>query len=110
MVRAGKHRVFQTSDGERLFRLVGFALHRYTGDQSVPVSALTAWQLLGNSVYKQNTVGAFSLMLDRPGLNMGQSVRGETVRRFDQTSIEILDQFQSTIVDIGLDTPSQCHE
>jgi hypothetical protein len=57
-----------------LFRLVGFVLRRYSSDHPVPAAALYAWQLLGNSVYKQNVGGAQSLMLNRPGLNKGQSV------------------------------------
>jgi hypothetical protein len=57
-----------------LFRLVGFVLHRYSSDHPIPGSALYAWQLLGNSVYKQNTAGSHSLMLNRPGLNNLQDV------------------------------------
>jgi hypothetical protein len=49
-------------------RLVGFAMHRYTGNQPIPVSAIYAWQLLGNSVYQKNLFGDGSLMLYRPRL------------------------------------------
>jgi hypothetical protein len=57
-----------------LFRLIRFVTRRYSNDQSVPSETLSAWLLLGNSVYKQNTGGSHSLMLNRPGLNSGQSV------------------------------------
>jgi len=55
-------------------RLVDFAIHRYSGDQPVPGSALYAWQLLGNSVYQNNTSGDGSIMLNRPVLYMEQGV------------------------------------
>jgi hypothetical protein len=57
-----------------LFRLNRFVSRRYSNDHGVPASTFSAWQLLGNSVYKQNAGGAHSLMLNRPGLNSGQSV------------------------------------
>jgi len=57
-----------------LFRLIGFVMRRYSNDHPVPASALYAWQLLGNSVYKQNVDGDGSLMLYRPRLNTEQSV------------------------------------
>jgi hypothetical protein len=60
-----------------LFRLNGFVLRRYSNDHGVPASALYAWQLLGNSVYKKNVGGAHSLMLNRPRSNAGQSVNNK---------------------------------
>jgi hypothetical protein len=55
-------------------RLVGFVMRRYESDHPVPSSALYAWQLLGDSVYKNNPNGERSLMLSRPRLDRGQDV------------------------------------
>ncbi|CAF4750040.1 unnamed protein product [Rotaria sp. Silwood1] len=54
--------------------LIGFVMRRYTGDRPVPSSALYAWQLLGNSVYRKNLYGDRSIMLSRPRLNREQDV------------------------------------
>jgi hypothetical protein len=50
-------------------------MHRYSGIQPIPSSALYAWQSLGNSVYQKNLHGDGSVMLYRPGLNKEQDVR-----------------------------------
>ena len=57
-----------------LSRLVAFVIRRYKRDTPVPSSALFAWQELGNSVYRNNPHGSHSLILRRPGLDMGQGV------------------------------------
>jgi hypothetical protein len=67
-------------------RLVGFVIHRYTGDQPVPGSALYAWQLLGNSVYQNNTSGDGSIMLNRPVLYMEQGVSFYKYIKYDLSS------------------------
>jgi hypothetical protein len=74
MIGSSSHFLSTYSISMSLFRLVGFALHRYSSDHPIPASTLSAWQLLGNSVYKQNVGGSHSLMLYRPGLDRGQSV------------------------------------
>ena len=56
-------------------RLVGFAVRRYTEKEQIPGSAIYAWQLLGNSVYKDNPYGGDSIMLRRPRLYREQDVR-----------------------------------
>ncbi|CAF1477286.1 unnamed protein product [Adineta ricciae] len=54
--------------------LVGFVMRRYSSNQTIPSSALYAWQDLGNSVYHLNPNRAYSLMLRRPALDRGQSI------------------------------------
>jgi hypothetical protein len=50
-------------------------MRRYASASTIPASAIYAWQLLGTSVYQVNPFGAHSLMLHRPALDRGQSVR-----------------------------------
>lgn len=49
-------------------------MHRYSGENPIPASAIYAWQLLGNSVYLDNPSGDRSIMNSRPGLNRQREV------------------------------------
>ncbi|CAF4022377.1 unnamed protein product, partial [Rotaria sordida] len=54
--------------------LIGFVIRRYTGDHSIPNSALSAWQLLGNSIYLRNVRADRPIILSRPRLNIEQNI------------------------------------
>ncbi|CAF1422691.1 unnamed protein product, partial [Rotaria sordida] len=54
--------------------LIGFVIRRYTGDHSIPNSALSAWKLLGNSVYLRNVHADRPIILSRPRLNIEQNI------------------------------------
>ncbi len=49
-------------------------MRRYTSNNTIPDSALFAWQALGNSVYQDNPFGVHSLILRRPGFGRSQGV------------------------------------
>ncbi len=51
-------------------------MRRYASDNTIPDSALQAWQALGNSVYQDNPYRAYSLVLRRPALNRNPTVSG----------------------------------
>ncbi|UJR34018.1 hypothetical protein I4U23_021432 [Adineta vaga] len=54
--------------------LVGFVMRRYASNQTIPSSALYAWQELGNSVYHINPFRVYSLILHRPALDREQGI------------------------------------
>ena len=49
-------------------------MRRYGGRNTLPKSALSAWQTLGNSVYQKNPSGSHALILLRPAFGRGQNV------------------------------------
>ncbi|CAF2721028.1 unnamed protein product [Rotaria sp. Silwood2] len=52
----------------------GIASENKSSDHPVPDSALYAWQLLGNSVYRKNLYGDHPIMLSRPRVNIEQDI------------------------------------
>lgn len=49
-------------------------MRRYLSNDQTPSSVLYAWQLLGNSVYRDNPHGSETLILSRPRLTNQQNV------------------------------------
>jgi len=49
-------------------------MRRYASNNTIPGSALYAWQELGNSVYRDNPSGIHSLILRRPAFGRSQAV------------------------------------